>query len=140
MKAEHYATLMIEVAQLGPIYDDPNAIDEAIYFLMWHLWDELENNPENDPIDENEVRLARIELELHRLRTGFTIQECRKRSVAYAEAKNNNPEPALHIARVFQTCITPPLLEAPTTLLVSKWLAALTDGLQAGLVTLERLG
>ena len=26
MKAEHYATLMIEVAQLGPIYDDPNAI------------------------------------------------------------------------------------------------------------------
>lgn len=125
--AKDYASLMVGLAQGDPICDDPSAIDEVIYLLMWRIRNILD--AEDDP-DEDVPASTLIGVELARLRTGFTSQGCHERFPAYDEAEANSEGggPMWHIARTFQAYV--PSIAATDIMTISIGLGALMYAIQ----------
>lgn len=39
MSPDDFAKILVRLAQADPVYDCPEAVDETVYLLAWHIWD-----------------------------------------------------------------------------------------------------
>jgi len=128
MRPDKFAKVLVKIAEDDPVYDTPEAVDEMVYLLAWHIWDLVDAEA-----PEWTEGLGRA---LDRLRPGIASQGSHERFTAYSEAKDDDSGggPMWHITRVFQGYVLGSLpLDFVQTTEVSIRLAAIMKGAQTAL-------
>ena len=91
------AKLLVKIAESDPVYNTPQAVDEVIYLLAWHVWSIVDGASHEWT---NFLGLA-----LHQLRPSINSQGFHERFAEYDEVMRRTPggEALCDMALVFQS-------------------------------------